>query len=238
MKKLLSMMAVVALMFTLTACKEDETIDNGGEPIDKVFEQLESRVEEVEEGRILVDSELGKIWFSYENTSDLEAGDIIKVTYESGLMESDPMQGTMVEYEMVTEYVAPLTIDMTASEIVQHLVHESGAEFGGSMEDVITDDNRQWFLGAADYPEFLDSAVYAPMMNVDVSLIVVVQTSYEDAEGLSDLIMESIDPTRLVCVTFDLEEDVVVETYGDWTVLIINKMYKQEIHDAFVSLQQ
>jgi hypothetical protein len=42
---------------------------------------------------------------------------------------------------------------------------------------------------------------------------------------------------RLVCVTFDLEEDVIIDSYGDTVILIINKAFTEEIHDAFVSIQ-
>lgn len=236
MKKILSIMAAVALVMTLAACKE-EIIDEGGAntPVEDVEVVLEVIIEEVEESRILVNSEIGRIWFSYSDVSELEAGDVIKVTYEDGLAESDPMQGTMISYEMITEYVAP-NFDLSASEIVQHLVNESGAELFG-MEDVITADNQQWFLGAGDYPEFTDSAVFAPMMNVDVSLIVVVKTESLTGEELQALILDSIDPQRLVCVSFDLETDVIVDSYGDTTVLIINKQFTEEIHEAFIALQ-
>lgn len=239
MKKLMTILAAFAMVFALTACTNVEAGDDQvtPEPEDKVFETVEARVLQVEDERVLVDTELGKIWFGYSDTTELEMHDVIEVTYESGLMESDPMQGTMESYEMIEEYVAPVKFDLTASEILRSLVNDSGAEFGGSIEDVITADNQQWFLGAGEYPEFKDSAVYTPMMNVDVSLIVVLKVEMEEVETLKETIMESIDPARLVCVTFDLDEDVVVDSYGDTVVLIINKMYKQEIHDAFIALQ-
>lgn len=304
MKKIMTILAAFALTFALAACT------NGSDgPIDMVFEEVEATVESVEETRVLVDTELGKIWFSYEDTSALETGDVILVTFESGLAESDPMQGTMVEYEMITEYVEePLVeeatvvevteeavlvntelgeiwlsytdtteliagdvimatfgpelmesypmqstmqsyemitkfvpkLDMTASEILNEVVNksiEAGVEYGGSMEGVINDDNKQWYLGAGDFPEFLDTAVYAPMMNVDVSLIVVLKVEMDQVEDLEATLWESIDPARMVCVTFDLEEDVVIDSYGDTVILIINKQFEQEIHEQFVALQ-
>ncbi len=201
-------------------------------------EVMEVVVLEVEESRVLVTSELGPIWFDYEDTSDLSVGDVIKATYGPELMESDPMQGVMHSYEMVTKYVEKF--DMTASEILNAVVNgaiENGVEYGGSMEGVIDENNQQWYLGAGDYPEFLDTAVYSPMMNVDVSLIVVLKVELDQVEDLKTTIMESIDPLRMICVTFDLEEDVIVDSYGDTVILVINKLYDEEIHDAFVALQ-
>ncbi len=201
-------------------------------------EVMEVVVLEVEESRVLVTSELGPIWFSYEDTADLSAGDVIKATYGPELMESDPMQSTMHSYEMVTKFVPKF--DMTASEVLNAVLETAianGVEYGGSMEGVIDENNQQWYLGSGDYPEFLDAAVYAPMMNVDVSLMVVLKVELDQVEDLKTTIMESIDPMRLVCVTFDLEEDVIVDSYGDTVILIINKQYVEEIHDAFVEIQ-
>ncbi len=204
------------------------------EPVVEVT--VEGLVEELAEGKILINSEIGQIWFlSNSSINEIGVGDLINITYKDELAESSPMQGEMISYEMLQKYVAP-TIDLSASEIIQNMIAESGAEFGGSMEDVITEDNQQWYLGALEYPEFLDTAVYTPMMNVDVSLIVVLKVNLEDVESLKETILASIDPNRLICVTFDLETDVVVDSFGDTVILVINKMYKDELHEAFIGL--
>ncbi len=232
MKKILSLVAVLVTVLALAACSVSEDNETGTTPGEG--EVIEVVVEEVELDKILVDSENGKIWFTYEDTTELTVGDVIEVTYTEPLAESDPMQGKMDSYVMVEKYVAP-ALDYTASEILNKIINGSNVEMYG-MEDVITADNQQWLLGAGDYPEFLDAAVYYPMMGIDVSMLVVLEVNPEDVELTKETIMTSIDPNRLVCVTFDLEEDVVVDSFGNHVVLVINKAFKTELHDAFLSL--
>lgn len=236
MKKLLLVFALL-----LTGCVKEEVIDDGGvtPPVDEVVIEvtLEGIVEELGESAILVNSELGLIWFSSEEEiTEVGVGDLLVITYNDELAESNPMQGSIISYEITQKYVAP-SFDITASAILQDVINGSEVEFGGSMEDVITEDNMQWYLGSNDYPEFLDSAVYTPMMNVDVSLMVVLKVELDEVDALKASILENIDPNRLVCVTFDLETDVVIDSYGDTVILIINKAFTTELHDAFTALQ-
>lgn len=126
--------------------------------------------------------------------------------------------------------------DLTASEILNKMINDSGAEFGGGFETVIDENNMMTYLGSADYPAFKDSAVYAPMMSIDVTLLVVVQAeNIEDVDTIVEMMIENIDPHRLICVSFEYE-DVAIPHMGDTVALIINPMYKDELAAEFLDI--
>jgi hypothetical protein len=126
----------------------------------------------------------------------------------------------------------------TAAEIADRVFAESGVENFGMSQALATDADKELFLGTADYPEFADSVAIMPMINIDTRVMVIIRVAdQKDVEAIKTSLKENIDPNRVVCVTFSLD-DVAIESRGDVIFLTINTDAAQRtaLVDAFNSI--
>ena len=126
----------------------------------------------------------------------------------------------------------------TAGEIADKIFTKAGVEpFGMSQQ--ITDENMEFYLGSLDYPEFADSMVVTPMINLDTRVLYIIKaTNKGDVEMIKTKLDENIDPNKLVCVTFSME-DVVIESRGDIIFMTINSDADQKaaLEEAFQTIE-
>ena len=128
----------------------------------------------------------------------------------------------------------------TASEIADKVFAESGVEFRAperlSLEG---DDEREFYLGSTDYPAFADSVAVVPMIRIDTRVLYVIKAAKKgDVKEIKVTLKENIDPNRLICVTFSLE-DVVIDSRGDVIFMTINSDTEQRaaLAEAFKTIE-
>ena len=126
----------------------------------------------------------------------------------------------------------------TAAEIANKVFAESGVESFGLQQSLVTDEDKEFYLGSRDYPAFADAAAVLPMINIDTRVLVIIKAADKrDAEDIKAKLKENIDPNRVVCVTFSLE-DVAIEDRGDVILMTINTDAEQRtaMVEAFKSI--
>jgi hypothetical protein len=123
----------------------------------------------------------------------------------------------------------------TAAEIVDKVFTASGVEPFGMQQNLVTEEEREFFLGSRDYPAFSEAVAVMPMINIDTRVLVVIKAADKgDVEEIKNSLRENIDPNRVVCVTFTLE-DVAIESRGEVILMTINTDAEQRtaMVDAF-----
>jgi len=117
----------------------------------------------------------------------------------------------------------------TAAEIADNIFKQAGVEPFGMSKTLENDDDIEFLLGSKDYPKFADSMVSLPMISIDTRVLYVIKAANKgDVETIKTKLDENIDPNRLICVTFSLE-DVVIESRGDVIFMTINSNPEQRI---------
>ena len=127
----------------------------------------------------------------------------------------------------------------TASEIADKIFEEAGVQRFGDAQSVDTDEGMEFFLGSADYPPFADLAVVQPMISIDTRMLYVIRAADEkDVPEIKADLEKNIDPNRLICVTFSLD-DVVMDSKGDVVFMIINSKAEERtaLADAFKKIE-
>ncbi len=127
----------------------------------------------------------------------------------------------------------------TAAEIADKIFAESGVESFGMSQDLAKAADREFYLGSADYAEFADSVVITPMISLDTRMLYIIKAADKgDVEAIKTKLEENIDPNRLICVTFSLD-DVVIESRGDVIFMTINSgaEQRQALVEAFESIE-
>ena len=111
----------------------------------------------------------------------------------------------------------------TADEIADKIFAESGVTFRAPERlSLDKNENREFYLGSTNYPEFADSVAVVPMIRIDTRLLVIIKAANKgDIDTIKTALKENIDPNRLVCVTFS-PEDVVIENRGNVIFMTIN----------------
>ena len=126
----------------------------------------------------------------------------------------------------------------TAAEIADKVFTASGVDPFGMQQNLATDEDYEFYLGASDYPAFSEAAAVMPMINIDTRVLVILKAADKgDVEEIKDSLRENIDPNRVVCVTFSLE-DVAIESRGEVILMTINTDAEQRtaMVDAFRSI--
>ena len=126
----------------------------------------------------------------------------------------------------------------TAADIADKIFTESGVENFG-MSQSIEEENMEFYLGSTDYPEFADSIVVTPMISIDTRVLYIIKAADQgDVEDIKTTLDENIDPNRLICVTFSLE-DVVIDSRGDVVFMTINRNVEQRaaLAEAFGTIK-
>ena len=126
----------------------------------------------------------------------------------------------------------------SAAEIADKIFAEAQVQSFGLSESLQDDAKKEFYLGTSDYPEFADSVVVAPMINVDTRLMVIIKAADKGGvEEIEKALEENIDPLRLICVTFTME-DVAFESRGDVILMTINTdaAQREALVEAFRSI--
>ncbi|MFC1957362.1 hypothetical protein ACFLX0_00890 [Chloroflexota bacterium] len=127
----------------------------------------------------------------------------------------------------------------TAAEIADKIFTQAGVEPFGMSQPLEKAEDIEFFLGASDYPTFADAVVILPMISIDTRVLYVIKAdSKGDVEAIKTKLDENIDPDRLICVTFSLE-DVVIESRGDVIFMTINSKLEQRtaLAEAFKTIE-
>ncbi|HEY93804.1 MAG TPA: hypothetical protein G4O15_02545 [Dehalococcoidia bacterium] len=128
----------------------------------------------------------------------------------------------------------------TASKIADKIFEESGVTFRAPERVTLdNDEDREFYLGSTDYPEFTDSVAVVPMIRVDTRVLYIIKaTNKGDVEKIKTTLKENINPDRLVCVRFTLE-DVIIESRGNVIFMIINPIpeEKEALAEAFRTIE-
>ena len=127
----------------------------------------------------------------------------------------------------------------TASEIADGIIDEAGIERLAEARSLETDEDKLFFLGSADYPPFADAAVVQAMIRIDPRLLVVIRAADEkDVPDIKADLEKNIDPDRLICVRFSLD-DVVLDSRGDVVFMAINPDAEQRtaLAEAFKKIE-
>jgi hypothetical protein len=110
----------------------------------------------------------------------------------------------------------------TVAEIADKVFAASGVESFGMPQNLETDEDKEFYLGARDYPAFAEAIAVMPMISIDTRVLVIVKAADKgDVEDIKTKLRENIDPNRVVCVTFSLQ-DVAIESRGDVILMTIN----------------
>ena len=126
----------------------------------------------------------------------------------------------------------------TTAEIVDKVFTLAQVENFGMTQALVTGDDYEFFLGSRDYPEFADATAVMPMINIDTRVMIVIKAAnMGDIADLTAKLKENIDPNRVICVTFTME-DVAIESRGDVVFLTINTDAEQRtaLVEAFQSI--
>lgn len=126
----------------------------------------------------------------------------------------------------------------TSAEIVDKVFAQAQVENFGMTQALVTGDDYEFFLGSRDYPEFVDATAVIPMINIDTRVMVVIKAAnIGEVADLTAKLKENIDPNRVVCVTFTME-DVAIENRGDVVFLTINTDAEQRtaLVEAFLAI--
>jgi len=126
----------------------------------------------------------------------------------------------------------------TTAEIVDKVFSQAQVENFGMAQALVTDEDKEFYLGSRDYPAFADATAVMPMINIDTRVMVIIKAADKgDVADLAAKLKENIDPNRVVCVTFTME-DVAIESRGDVVFLTINTDAEQRIAlvEAFQSI--
>ncbi|NQW18932.1 MAG: hypothetical protein HQ478_15785 [Chloroflexi bacterium] len=137
------------------------------------------------------------------------------------------LTGLLAAAALVACSSAPSGPSGTASEIADKVFEESGVEPFGMADTIDDEDKMNWYLGSTNYSELAESAVVLPMISLDTrSLYILKANSDGDVDGILAQLTEDIDPNKLICVSFSLE-DVVIESRGDVIFMTINSNVEQ-----------
>ena len=127
----------------------------------------------------------------------------------------------------------------TAAEIADKVFAQAGVEPFGMSQTLEKDEDIEFLLGSTEYPQFADSIVVLPMISIDTRVLYIIKAANKgDVETIKTKLDENIDPNRLVCVTFSLE-DVVIESRGDVIFMTINSKPEQRtaLAEAFKTIE-
>lgn len=115
----------------------------------------------------------------------------------------------------------------TASEIAGKVFTEAGVEPFGPTTSITNDQEMEYFLGSTNYPEFTDTAIVQPMISIDARILYILKVATEkDAAATMDQLEEDVDPARLVCVQFSMD-DVAMSSRDTVVFMVIDADHDQ-----------
>jgi hypothetical protein len=127
----------------------------------------------------------------------------------------------------------------SATEIADAIFAHAQVEPFGPSEGLEDDMAKEFYLGSADYPAFADAVAVVPMINIDTRVLVVIKAADKGTVAeIKTKLEQNIDPNKVVCVTFTLE-DVAIESRGDVVFLTINTdaAQRESLVEAFRNIE-
>jgi putative lipoprotein len=127
----------------------------------------------------------------------------------------------------------------TAAEIADKIFTQSGVEPFGMSQPLEKTEDIEFFLGASDYPAFAEAIFIQPMISIDTRVMYIIKAANKgDVKTIKTKLDENIDPNKLICVTFTLE-DVVIESRGNVIFMTINSKPEQRnaLVEAFKTIE-
>lgn len=131
-------------------------------------------------------------------------------------------------------------LEGTLSDIMRQLY--KGAEIDEEKDfmyltDIeVNSENLSYYLGVEklDYKEALASE--SMVGSTAHSVVLVRMNEKADIEKAKQEIKEKVDPRKWICVEVE-DENVIVDSYGDVIVLIMNNDYAKKLSESFKTLQ-
>lgn len=110
----------------------------------------------------------------------------------------------------------------TAAEIAGKIFTEAKVEPFGETRSLQSAEDITYFLGSTNYPTFSDTAVVQPMISIDARILYVLEVASDgEAADVVKQLEADVDPTKLICVTFTME-DVVIDSRGTVVFMVID----------------
>lgn len=129
------------------------------------------------------------------------------------------------------EPAEPVDVEQVLHDVVDEAT-ENGAEFFG-MYDTVSDERLISYFGDAEYPEMRNVNIYMPMMSPNVSYIIMFEVDSDQVDSVKDTLYENINEAQQVCVSFDKDVDMVIDSHDNLIVVIVNPQFKDIIAEAF-----
>lgn len=127
----------------------------------------------------------------------------------------------------------------TSAEIAQKVFDEAKVEPFGETQTLDTPEEISYFLGSTNYPPFTDTAVVQPMISIDARIMYVLEVATEaEAADVVKQLEVDVDPTKLVCVVFTMD-DVVIDSRGTVVFMVIdaNPAERDALANAFKTIE-
>jgi hypothetical protein len=127
----------------------------------------------------------------------------------------------------------------SATEIADKIFAQAQVEPFGPYEGLEDDMAKEFYLGSKDYPRFADAVAVVPMISIDTRVLVVIKAADKgNVKEIETKLEQNIDPNKVVCVTFTLE-DVAIESRGDVVFLTINTdaAQRESLVEAFRDIE-
>lgn len=126
----------------------------------------------------------------------------------------------------------------TAEEIAMNVFAEAGVEPFGPALSLQSDQDTEFYLGSTNYPDFVDTAVVIPLINLDTRALYILELdSADEAEEVMEQLETDVDPQKLICVTF-AEEDVITDSRDNIVFMVINSDHAERdaLAEAFETI--
>jgi len=125
-----------------------------------------------------------------------------------------------------------------ATEVITATFAQANVEMWGEPISITNDDEEVFYLGSTNYPDFTSTAIVQPMISIDPRIAYVLEAASEaDAIATMDQLKQDVDPNKLVCVTFSLD-DVRQERRGNVVFQVIDSDHAERdaLANAFLAI--
>ena len=125
-----------------------------------------------------------------------------------------------------------------ATEVITATFAQANVEMWGEPVSITNDDEAIFYLGSTNYPDFTSTAIVQPMISIDPRIAYVLETASEaDAIATMDQLKKDVDPNKLVCVVFSLD-DVRQERRGNVVFQVIDSDHAERdaLANAFLAI--
>ncbi len=130
-------------------------------------------------------------------------------------------------------------LEGSLSDIMRQLYKGAGIneeDFMYLTDIEVNNENLSYYLGVdkLDYKEAIASE--SMVGSIAHSVVLVRMNEKADIEKAKKEIKEKVDPRKWICVGVE-DENVIVDSYGDVIVLIMNDEYAKKLSESFKALQ-